>query len=196
MAAGAWAAIVAASVGAVTVVSPVAGDSPVVHPTGLATRKGGAEPPPPLLATLAQIHTGECVAVDALGPTEERFTALLADRTTGEVVPLDGRLLGLLRAVSALHPLARIELVSGFRSWKFNERLRKKGHHVASHSQHSLGHAVDFRIVPADSKEPLDPRAVEAELHSLGWEGGIGVYTGKGDEFVHADVGRSRGWSG
>jgi uncharacterized protein YcbK (DUF882 family) len=72
--------------------------------------------------------------------------------------------------------------------------LRKKGHHVSAHSQHSLGHACDFRIVPPGEEAALDPRSVEAEIRGLGWEGGVGVYPSKDDWFVHADVGRNRRW--
>jgi uncharacterized protein YcbK (DUF882 family) len=167
---------------------------------------------PPLLATLVQTHTGERLALDEESPAEPRFDALLADRVTGQSVALDPRLLGLLRKLAIVFrppggPPPRVELVSGFRSPKLNEMMRKKGHHVASHSQHSLGHAVDFRIVvPCGgdrAKSPecagldaagLDPREVEREVRREGWDGGVGVYTGKDDWFVHADVGPERGW--
>ena len=72
--------------------------------------------------------------------------------------------------------------------------LRKKGHHVASHSQHSLGHACDFRIVPPGAEVGLDPRVVEEEIRKLGWDGGVGVYPTPSDWFVHADVGKNRRW--
>jgi uncharacterized protein YcbK (DUF882 family) len=86
--------------------------------------------------------------------------------------------------------------VSGYRSAKLNESMRKKGHHVASHSQHSLGHAVDFRIVPGGEIKGVDPRVLEKEIRDLGWEGGVGVYTISSDWFVHADVGKNRRWGG
>ena len=101
-----------------------------------------------LLGTLVQTHTGEHLVLDAATPTEARFEALLADRVTGQEHALDPRLLAMLREIVRRNPGARIEIVSGYRSEKLNETLRKKGHHVATHSQHSLGHAVDFRIVP------------------------------------------------
>ena len=169
------------------------------HGAGMAERKEppgreGGDDDAPLLATLAQVHTGERLALDATSPTQERFDALLSDRSTGEQHALDPRLLGLLRTLAAAHPGSRIELVSGYRSWKLNEMLRKKGHHVASHSQHSLGHACDFRIVPPESEVALDPRVVEREIRKLGWDGGVGVYPTQGDWFVHADVGRNRRW--
>jgi uncharacterized protein YcbK (DUF882 family) len=169
----------------------------VSHGRGLATKKGpavDAPDAPELLATLDQVHTGERLVLDAESPTQARFDQLLADRSTGEKHGLDPRLLGLLRSLAEHHPGSRIELVSGYRSWKLNEMLRKKGHHVASHSQHSLGHACDFRIIPPGAELALDPRAVEAEIRKLGWDGGVGVYPTRDDWFVHADVGRNRRW--
>ena len=125
---------------------------------------------------------------------------------------LEPRLLALLRTLATKFTgpdggAPTIELVSGFRSPKLNEMMRKKGHHVASHSQHSLGHAVDFRIVVpcagARAAMPvcagavalaLDPRAVERAIREEGWDGGVGVYTLTEDWFVHADVGPERSW--
>ncbi len=190
-------AILAASVAVLTVASPVAGDARVAHADGLADKKGSIlREEPPLLATLVQVHTGDCVPLDAEEPSTATFESLLADRVTGEERDLDARLLGLLRNLAALHEGARIEIVSGYRSWKLNEILRKKGHHVASHSQHSLGHAVDFRIIPPGESEPIDPRTIENEVRAGGWDGGVGVYLTKDDRFVHADVGPTRRWSG
>ncbi|MGH7294783.1 MAG: YcbK family protein [Polyangiaceae bacterium] len=188
--------------GATTTIAPPSGpaEDPVPPQSeGLGDRKGPAvdgdgKDDCPMLAMLDQVHTGEHVMLDADSPTQERFDALLSDRSTGDAHPLDPRLLGLLRTLAERHPGSRIELVSGYRSWKLNEMLRKKGHHVASHSQHSLGHACDFRIVLPGAEVGIDPRVLEAEIRKLGWEGGVGVYPTKGDWFVHADVGRKRGW--
>jgi uncharacterized protein YcbK (DUF882 family) len=177
--------------------APVATDPAAARASGLASRKGpalDAGEDPPLLATLAQVHTGEHVPLDDATPTQARFSALLSDRVTGDRHDLDEHLLGLLRELAAKHPGSRIELVSGYRSWKLNEMLRKKGHHVASHSQHSLGHACDFRIVPPGAEVALDPRVVEKEIRDLGWQGGVGVYPTTADWFVHADVGPERRW--
>jgi len=191
-------AIVLASAATATVSArPPLTDERVAHGAGLAERKGPGEDAsddPPLLATLAQVHTGERAVLDAEIPTQPAFEAMLSDRSTGEQHPLDTQLLGLLRSLAAQHPGSRIELVSGYRSWKLNEMLRKKGHHVASHSQHSLGHACDFRIVPPGAETGLDPRVVEQEIRKLGWDGGVGVYPTTADWFVHADVGRNRRW--
>jgi uncharacterized protein YcbK (DUF882 family) len=161
-----------------------------------------AEADTPLLATLVQTHSEERVPLDAVTPAQGRFDTLLADRVTGTAHALDPRLLALLRAVakrfaSDAGEAPRIELVSGFRSPKLNEMMRKKGHHVASHSQHSLGNAVDFRVVIRGGDggvEAVDPRDVEAAVRAEGWDGGVGTYTLKDDWFTHADVGPRRDW--
>lgn len=193
-----------AAVCAALVASPSGVDAKVARGMGLASRKAkdpagtAAEAPkaPALLATLVQTHTDERVPLDDVSPSPERFSALLADRVTGEKHPFDPRLLDLLRALAKKHPASRIELVSGYRSAKLNEMMRKKGRHVASHSQHSLGHACDFRIVPAGETRGIDPRVLEKEIRDLGWDGGVGVYTLASDWFVHADVGKNRRWGG
>jgi uncharacterized protein YcbK (DUF882 family) len=192
------AAGIAAALGAALVATPAGVDATVARSSGLVTRKSAApaDEPPPLLGTLVQTHTDERVPLDARTPTAERFAALLSDRVTGERHELDPRLLELLRTLARRHPGARFELVSGYRSPKLNEMMRKKGHHVASRSQHSLGHAVDFRLVEGGADKGIHPRVLEREIRALGWTGGVGVYTLSSDWFVHADVGKQRGWSG
>src|SRR5262249_15145719 len=146
--------------------SPSGVDMAVARTNGLAVKKAQAataEDTPPLLATLMQTHTEERLPLDERTPTDARFSALLADRVTGEKHEIDPKLLGLLRELAKKHTGARIEIVSGYRSPKLNEMLRKKGHHVASHSQHSLGHACDFRIVMPGEERGIDPRVLEKE---------------------------------
>jgi uncharacterized protein YcbK (DUF882 family) len=197
-------AAIFAAVAAALVASPSGVDARVERGAGLASKKAvaaatneaDASATPPLLATLVQTHTDERVPLDDVTPSSDRFSALLADRVTGERHAFDPRLLDLLRALARKYPAARIELVSGYRSAKLNETMRKKGHHVASHSQHSLGHACDFRIVPAGADLGVDPRVLEKDIRDLGWDGGVGVYTLKSDWFVHADVGKQRRWDG
>jgi uncharacterized protein YcbK (DUF882 family) len=194
-------AAIFAAVAAALVASPSGVDARVERGAGLANKKSVVvadeiTTAPALLATLVQTHTDERVPLDDVTPTDDRFSRLLADRVTGERHAFDPRLLDLLRALAKKYPAARIELVSGYRSAKLNETMRKKGHHVASHSQHSLGHACDFRIAPADADKGVDPRILEKDIRDLGWAGGVGVYTLKSDWFVHADVGKQRRWDG
>jgi uncharacterized protein YcbK (DUF882 family) len=201
-------AVVAAAFAAISLATTTAAEPRVSHTNGHADKKGpSAEGPEtaepaggqPLLGTLVDTHSEERVPLDAEGPPLERFGALLGDRVTGAQHAMDPRLLGMLRALAAKHADAgpvRIELVSGYRSPKLNEMLRKKGHHVASHSQHSLGHAVDFRLVLPGADRGIDPRTIEREVRELGWTGGTGVYLSQSDWFVHVDVGPQRRWAG
>jgi uncharacterized protein YcbK (DUF882 family) len=161
--------------------------------------KKEAAPPPeradvPLLGTLVQTHTDERVPLSEVEPSQARFATLLRDRVTGQRHAMAPELLGLLQRLAATHPGARIELVSGYRNPKLNESMRKKGHHVASHSQHSLGHAVDFRIIEPGATRAIAPDALEKEIRALGWVGGVGTYPKATDWFVHADVGKNRRW--
>lgn len=188
--------------------SPLGHDLPPVSPSGRHQKKvarqdaaapsGAAagdasaadedEGPWPVLATLVNIHTGEVVVLDEQEPSIARWSALLHDRVTGATTPMAPGPLGMVRQVARRHAGARVELVSGFRSPKLNEVLRKKGHRVASHSQHSLGHAVDFRVVG------MSPAEMRAEVRALGWKGGVGQYDKPTDRFIHIDVGRDRSW--
>jgi uncharacterized protein YcbK (DUF882 family) len=198
------AAAIASAACAAVVATPSGVDAIVSHGSALAVKKEAAPTPDhgdvvPLLATLVQTHTNERVLLDASSPSAERFSTLLADRVTGEAHELDPRLLDLLRALAKKHggkgPV-RIELVSGYRSAKLNEMMRKKGRHVASHSQHSLGHAVDFRIVVPGEETAVAPHVLEREIRELGFPGGVGTYPSRSDWFVHADVGPNRRWGG
>jgi uncharacterized protein YcbK (DUF882 family) len=142
------------------------------------------------LATLHNIRTGEAMVLSEHEPSEQRFSQLLQDRVTGSSMPMDPKLIELLRKLACEHAPARIELVSGYRSWKLNELLRKKGRRVASHSQHTLGEAVDFRL------EGVTTLQLRQAIERTGWQGGIGYYPKASDRFVHADAGPKRTWIG
>lgn len=200
------AVVVAAATASLSVASPTTSDpgGPRAASGTLTKAKGPDEPSPAnegplpdtLLGTLVHTHTNEHLPLGTRLPDDARFSAFLTDNVTGSSHALDPRLLGLLRTLAAAHPHARFELVSGYRSEKLNESRRKKGRHVASHSQHTLGQAIDFRVVPRGETKGIDPRALEHEIRGSGWAGGVGVYTLGSDWFVHADVGPNRRWSG
>lgn len=142
------------------------------------------------LGTLLNTHTGEATVLSHDEPSVERLSSLMADRVTGSRVPVDPKLLGLLRTIAGLQSPAKVEIVSGYRSWKLNELLRKKGRRVASHSQHSQGNAVDFRI------EGMTTANLRKLIDSGDWNGGLGYYPKNTDRFVHADTGPKRRWTG
>jgi hypothetical protein len=195
----AWMALASAAA-TVPVARPTSIDPPIPRSQGVANRKDTSvgsrasgdmdaeDGPIETLGTLFNTHSGDAVALSSTEPTPGRFSDLLADRVTASRVEIDDRLLSLLKGMAGKNPGARIEIVSGYRSAKLNEMLRKKGHNVASQSQHSLGHAVDFRVVG------MTPEQMARQISKLGWPGGVGEYDKPTDTFVHADVGRERQW--
>ncbi len=155
-----------ASVSASTLSADPAFTEPrVAHGARLAMKKGRAEDAPDapeFLATIEQVHTGEHLVLDDETPSQARFDAIVSDRVTGESHPLDEHLLGLLRALAAEHPGARIEIVSGYRSPKLNEMLRKKGHHVASHTSTRSG----TRATSGSSRWARTSRSIRASSNA------------------------------
>jgi len=106
--------------------------------------------PPERTLTLYNIHTGESLRAaywrrgtylpDALGEIDY----LLRDHRTGDVQAIDPGLLDLLNALHArVESRAPIHVISGYRSPATNAALRSQGHHVARHSLHMEGLAVD-----------------------------------------------------
>jgi uncharacterized protein YcbK (DUF882 family) len=143
----------------------------------------------PTAFTAFHTHTLEAVAFGPEPDAEEPLVLrrLLRDRTNWEEHAVDPRCWATLRA-SALHFTARrVELVSGYRSDKLNEHLRKKGHQVARHSQHTDGGAVDYRLVGV-------PTAALLAWARGAHRGGLGYYPRSA--FIHVDVGPPRRWNG
>lgn len=80
-----------------------------------------------------------------------------------------------------------IHLVSGYRSKKTNEQLRRRGGGQARKSQHILGKAADIHFPDVPVKR-LRNSALVREA------GGVGYYPKSGLAFVHVDTGRVRHW--
>jgi uncharacterized protein YcbK (DUF882 family) len=80
-----------------------------------------------------------------------------------------------------------IQIISAYRSPATNAMLRRRSSGVARHSQHTLGHAMDFYIPDV----PLEQiRAAGLRLQ----RGGVGFYPTSGSPFVHLDTGSVRHW--
>ena len=78
-----------------------------------------------------------------------------------------------------------IHIISGYRSPSYNSLLSSSDHHVAKHSLHLVGKAIDIAIPGADL-HAVRRTAVALQL------GGVGYYPGSG--FVHIDSGKFRTW--
>lgn len=149
----------------------------------------------PRILALDNIHTGEKLRAeywtngayqpDALSEIDK----LLRDFRTGEVHPIEPRLLDLLASLyGQVEATTPFQVISGYRSPQTNAGLRQAGHSgVASKSLHMEGIAIDVRI----AGKPL------AGLHRAALSlrgGGVGYYPRS--NFVHVDIGRVRSWSG
>ena len=195
------AAVLAAALASLPITSPLGADPALPRhdrPGGISlVRRKDTAPPStseaevlPTLGTLLNLHTGEAVPLSDVEPDAARFSDLLADKALRGHVDMAPALVALIRALARAHPGARVDLVSGYRSPKRNETMRKKGRHVASHSQHTLGHAVDFRV------EGLTVGEMVREVEARRWDGGLGRYDLQSDRFIHVDVGPNRRWNG
>ncbi|WP_258767980.1 MULTISPECIES: DUF882 domain-containing protein [Bradyrhizobium] len=80
-----------------------------------------------------------------------------------------------------------IQIISSYRSPATNAMLRRRSSGVARHSQHMLGHAMDF-FIPGVPLEQI--RAAGLRLQ----RGGVGFYPTSGSPFVHLDTGSVRHW--
>ncbi len=143
----------------------------------------------PVLATLVNVHTLEALAIgpEPTGDETALVARFLRDRTTWEEHAIAAPCLRVVRAMATMYSARRVEFISGYRSSKFNEHLRKKGRHVAQRSQHVLGNAVDFRLVGVPVQDVL--------RHLRGTHnGGVGFYPQSG--FIHVDAGPRRRWAG
>jgi uncharacterized protein YcbK (DUF882 family) len=148
--------------------------------------------PPERRLAFFNTHTGEsleacyfksgCYDPGAL----KSINHILRDHRSGEVGPIDERLLELLHALSQRceHPQT-FHVISGYRSPETNAALHRRGRGVAAQSLHVHGKAIDIRV----------PGIRTCELRGLALSlaaGGVGYYPAS--DFVHVDVGRVRSW--
>ena len=78
-----------------------------------------------------------------------------------------------------------IHIISGYRSPTYNSLLSGNGRHVAKHSLHLLGKAIDIAM-PGVDLPSIRRTAVALQM------GGVGYYPDAG--FVHIDSGKFRTW--
>ena len=144
--------------------------------------------------SLQNLHTGESmqgVYWEEGGYVTDVLDAVnlhLRDFRTGDVFPIDPRLLDLLDAVSdRTGTKSPFHVISGYRSPQTNAMLHERSAEVAKKSLHVQGMAIDIRLPDVD----LD--RLHAAALSLG-RGGVGYYPES--NFIHIDVGPVRTWQG
>ena len=77
-----------------------------------------------------------------------------------------------------------VDITSGYRTAKTNEKLRRNSSKVAKNSMHLVGRAIDFRV----KNRSISSLEKTAEKFT---PGGLGVYS----SFIHIDTGPYRRWS-
>jgi hypothetical protein len=141
-----------------------------------------------VVTTFFNVHSKEALPVlDGLPPPAQMLDSFFKCRGFGTVRHLDDKLVETAIAAAVHFDSPRVEVISGYRSPKFNDSLAKKGRHVASESKHTRGAAMDFRLTAA-------PAAQVAKWLFKNFDGGVGVYVS--DNFVHIDTGAERRWRG
>ncbi len=116
----------------------------------------------------------------------ERMNYVLRDFRTGEVFPMDPRVIDILALVQQKSGQRKhVDILSGYRSPKTNARLRKNTNGVARNSFHMYGQALDMRI------EGFSTRSLRNIATGLK-AGGVGYYPKS--SFVHIDTGAVRTW--
>ncbi len=143
--------------------------------------------------SLYHIHTGEHLkatywAKDHFVASElKRINYFLRDFRTGDVKPIDPKLLDLLYAIQLIKESSRpFHVISGYRSPQTNAYLRSHTEGVAKNSFHLKARAIDINL---PGSQLSDLRALARFLR----RGGVGYYPRSG--FMHIDTGPIRYWS-
>jgi uncharacterized protein YcbK (DUF882 family) len=138
------------------------------------------------------LHTDERLHVDYWRngqydrPAMAKIDHALRDHYSGDVHPMDARLMDLLYDLQGrLGNRGAVEVISGYRSPKTNLRLASYSDGVARSSYHTRGMAIDLRM-PGTSLPKIHRTALAMR------RGGVGYYPDS--QFVHVDVGPVRAW--
>ncbi len=118
----------------------------------------------------------------------EQINHMMRDWRRDEATKMAPELVDLIWELHAeLGSKKPIHLISGYRSKKTNNALRRKGGGQARKSQHIQGKAADIHF-PDVSVKDLRNSALIREV------GGVGFYPTSGIPFVHVDTDRVRHW--
>jgi uncharacterized protein YcbK (DUF882 family) len=148
--------------------------------------------PTPRKLAFYNIHTKEFLetcyhdGVDYLQGGLARINYLLRDHRTGDVVPIDTKLLDTLYHIhSNIDGCGTFSVISGYRCPATNAMLRRTTTGVAKNSYHMKGKAIDIRLKGCPTHK-LHEVCIQARA------GGVGYYPKS--NFVHVDVGPIRCW--
>jgi uncharacterized protein YcbK (DUF882 family) len=138
------------------------------------------------------LHTGESLRTTFwaegryLNDELKAVNHVLRDHRSGDVHPMDPKLLDLLYALQqSVAVNGSFHVISGYRSPASNQKLRSKSGGVAKKSLHMQGKAIDIRL-PGCKLLQLRDAALGLKA------GGVGYYARS--DFIHVDTGRVRRW--
>lgn len=116
-----------------------------------------------------------------------KINRVMRDHRTGDIIPIDPELIDTLARVQRDCRCGQaLEILSGYRSPKTNNMLRRNTRGVAKNSYHTKGQAADIRVPGSSTKKVRNTaRALRV--------GGVGYYPRSG--FVHVDTGDVRSWT-
>lgn len=143
--------------------------------------------------SLYNIHTDERLNITYRNTSGEYDTEalnalnrILRCHYTGQVADMDIRVIEFLNLVDKkLGGNKEIHIISGFRSYEYNQMLIERGRSVVRNSLHLMGKAIDINI------PHVDLALLRRTALSLRY-GGVGYY--RSPNFVHLDSGRFRAW--
>ena len=146
---------------------------------------------------LRNLHTEELLDVVYWRGTYLRegldaINKFMRDYRTGEIFPMDRRLLDQLYELSQRLNMTsdhRFEIISGFRAPKTQAMLATLGDKTQGNiTYHMAGRAIDLRV-PKIPLEKVYRTALEMKA------GGVGYYPRPLDNFIHLDRGSVRTWT-
>ncbi|MDQ1812152.1 DUF882 domain-containing protein [Massilia sp. CCM 9210] len=155
----------------------------------------------PRVLTLTRPQSGEKAKVlywkdgQVIDSAYQELCHLMRDVNGKETAPIDPKLFETLWGTQAF--IARygieepLEILSGFRTSKSNDKLREAGVPAARQSLHIDGKAADIRIAN------LNADVLGGLVRSFR-QGGVGYYYRSGPRggWIHADTGLKRTWKG
>jgi uncharacterized protein YcbK (DUF882 family) len=146
-----------------------------------------------LILALRSVHTDEKMhlvvprSLNVSNSVMAKFSHLCRDWRYNQAQKMDP---GLIRILAKICDESKddkrsisVEILSGFRTHRTNEMLRRRSVMVAKNSFHKRGKALDFRLPDLD----LSQTRASADRYAYG---GLGVYK----NFIHIDTGPQRRW--
>jgi uncharacterized protein YcbK (DUF882 family) len=141
---------------------------------------------------LHNLHTKEDINIaywkngDYVDDALHQLNYIFRDHYSGAVTTIDPKLFDFLFAIHQhIQSTEPFHLISGYRTKKTNEWLRRRNRNVSKRSLHIRGKAADIRL-PEHKLKILRRAAYQLR------EGGVGYYPRS--NFVHVDVGKVRFW--